>query len=249
VAVVQGNNLQLLGDLAPGVEKPVALQLTNNPNMGGESLAMRIFKSRWNPNSGPEPEVRIPVQLIDSLYGYAPWARPTSPSVLGWLDANPLPMQVSSGRLHHQQLTLVEVSVDVHYGPTVTFPRGWARAEWETTRPDQGSCMTQWAAGTMLTSDILTATLRLPLEVKQLQITQAAIITQVEGPTLDRVVVEVYDWRAGAWTRQAEAPGSADLSEPDRFFHNGELRARLSVGPGGVKGGCVSLDLSAGGRQ
>ncbi|MDQ5851664.1 MAG: hypothetical protein M3380_06225 [Chloroflexota bacterium] len=250
VALVQANRAVRIGDLLPGTEKPVELPLDNTGGMMGESLSMRLFQGRWNPNAGPPPpELRLPIQIVDSLYSYNPWARGAEPMLLGWLDTSPLTMRVSNSRVLHQQLTLVEVPVELSYGAAVTFPRGWVRAQFETARPEQGTCMTQWGPGALLTSSVLTATLRLPPVAQQLDVTKATIFTEIDGPPPDRVMIETYDWRAHEWTRQAETLGMLDLSDPARFIGNRELRVRLSIAATMMGGGCINVSAAVGGRR
>lgn len=250
-ALLQGGRATPIGDIAPGVQKPVELTLQDSGNPNGQPISMTIFKDRWDQMRGPPPELRLQVQVIDALYNYTPWSSNTQPIVVGWLDASPLPMRVAAARVQYQQLTLVEVPIELNYSRTVTFPRGWIRTEFDTTQQNQATCMTQWGPGAMLlNTDTVTATLRLPVPAQRLQVTKAALYTQIEGPPADRTLVEVYDWSATQWTKQAETLGTADLSDPARFVRNRAMRVRLKTGAAGPKGGgCVMIGATIGGTR
>ncbi len=249
-ALIQGGRAVMLGDIAPGADKRVDVRLDDSVAPGGQPLSMTLFRDRWNYKTGPPPELRIPIQVVDSLYGYTPWSTTSDPTVIAWLDRSPLPMHVDSGRVQYQQMTLLEMPVHVSYGRRVTLPRGWSRTEFETRGPKQGACMTQWGPGAVLaSSDPLTATLQLPTAAHKIAVTKASLFTQVEGPPPDRVLVEAYDWAAGTWTQQTETLGTADLSDPARFVRNGELRVRLTIGASTMKGGCVHVGATIGGTQ
>jgi len=249
-AVVQGGQAFLVGNLAPGEEKPVEMRLDDSVLPGGAPLSMTIFKDRWNQNMAPPPELRVPIQIIDSLYGFSPWSRSPTPVLLGWLDHSPLRLQLSDGRVQHQELTLVEVPIELTYGETVTFGRGWTRAVFQTGPFQQGGCMTQWGQGAMLmSSEPFTATLELPPAARTLDIAAVELFAEVEGPPPGRLLVETYDWQAGTWTRQSESFGPIELSEPARFVRGGELRLRLTPDVSGIQGSCMHVGASIRGTR
>jgi hypothetical protein len=250
VALIQGGRVARIGDLGPGAKKPVELLIDDGANPNGQPISMSIFKDRWDQQNGPPPvALRVPIQVVDSLYNFTPWSTNTSPVVIGWLDNNPLPARITEGRIQYQQTTLVEVPVRLSYGQTVTFPRSWTRADYESPNIDQGGCMTQWGPGAMLmSSDTITATLQLPAAAQRLRVTKASLFTQFEGPPPDRALLEAYDWSAGTWTGQSETLGTSELSDPQRFVRNRELRVRVKI-PGAMMKGCVTVGATVGGTR
>lgn len=248
VALIQANHALMVGDLEPGAEKQVTFQI-DKPVPQSEPISMRLFRDRWSPATGPVPEIRTTVQLIDTLYGYMPWGRPSRPIALGWLDATPLPIHLKAPRVQYQQTTLVEAIPTIRYSDEVALPNGWTQTGWENSQSDGGTCMTQWGDGVVLNSDILTATVQLPTVVDNLTITQATLTTRFEGPALARLLLEVYDHQAGAWTSQSERLGNTDLSDPQRFVTAHTLLARIKVPSGNATGGCLNLDLALKGHR
>ena len=249
-AILHGGRAFLVGDLAPGAEKPVEFRLEDAVLPGGPSISMAIFKDRWNQNLPPPPEIRLPIQVIDSLYSYSPWARSQTPLLIGWLDSSPIPLQLADGRVQHQLLTLVEVPADLSYAQTVTFGRAWTRPVFEMGQFVQGGCMTQSGPGAILTSsEPFTATVELPSIVRDLDVTEATLYVGVEGPPPGRILVETYDWQAETWTQQSETFGTVELSEPARFVRNGELQVRLTPDVQGMQGACMHVGASIRGTR
>ena len=251
VAIIQGNRAFPLGNFAPGEEKPVKVDVAMTGNPGGMPLSMMLFRGRWNQNSPPPPELRLPIQVVDSLYGYSPIPRPTDPLLIAWIDGSPIGLRVEAERIHHQQLTLVELPIRLGYGRSVTFPRGWLRAKYQTETAEEGTCMNQWGSGAVLiNSNTVTATLRLPPAAGPLTVTKATLYAEVEGPPPDGATLEAYDWQNEAWVTQSERMGSVDLQEPGRFVRDGELRLKLTLTQGNMmKGGCFNLGASVGGTR
>lgn len=247
VAIIYGSRALAVGDLAPGKSKDVEFPL-NNMGHSGMSMAMAIFKDRWSPQSGPPPDLRIPVQLLDSLYSYAPTTRTAAPLAIGWLDTSPLNISTGEQRLQTQQRVLVETPIELSYADSVAFPRGLLWPEY-TANGTNNLCMTQWGSGTVIDSDTITATLRLPQAARDLAVTKAVIYPQVEGQPPARVVSEVFDWQANAWKPQSEKLTSFDLSDPARFFRDGEIRIRVHIPAVGARGGCLVLDSSIEGTR
>ena len=250
VAIIQSSRAAMIGEIQPGAEKSIELKL-DDAAMPGEPLAMRLFRDRWDPNRGiVAPELRLPVQIIDSLYSYNPLARTSDPLVIAWMNTSPISMRVDETRVHDQRLALVEVPVKLSYAESVTFPRGWMRPEYQTTfRGPEGTCMSQWGAGTILSSDTITATLRLPVAAQELKIAKATLYAEIEGPPPDSVVVEAYDWAAGTWQQQSESLGTIRLTEPGRFFSKREMRVRLQIPNAMMRGGCLRVDAAVGGTR
>lgn len=103
--------------------------------------------------------------------------------------------------------------------------------------------------GVIIDSDMITATLRLPAAAQDLTVTKATLYPQIEGQPPDRVVSEVFDWQANAWKPQSEKLVTFDLSEPARFFRDGEIRVRMRIPAAGSRGGCAMIDSSIEGTR
>jgi hypothetical protein len=227
VAIIQGNRAYPLGNFEPGEEKPVKVDVAQSSNPGGMPLSMTLFRDRWNQNTAPPPELRLPIQVVDSLYGYSPVPRPGDPLLIGWLDGSPIGVHVDTERILHQQLTLVEIPIQLDYGRTVTFPRGWLRAHFQTERPEEGTCMGQWGAGAVLiNSTAITATLQIPAAAQSVSVTKATLYANVEGPAPESATLDAYDWDTGTWVTQAEKMGSVEIKEPARFVRDRQMRIR-----------------------
>jgi hypothetical protein len=247
VAIVYGSRALVIGNLAPGESKNVEFAI-NNMGSNGTGLSMMIFKDRWNAQTGPPPELRIPVQIIDSLYSYSPALRSATPLVIGWLGKSPIQITANEQGMEKQQLTLVEAPVALSYGSAVAFPRGLLGPEYSTGGPNN-MCMTQWGSGVIVDSDTITATLRLPEGARDLRVTKATLYPQVEGQPPQRILSEVFDNEANAWTQQSEKLASFDLSDPARFWSNGTMQVRINIPAAGLRGGCMTIDSSIEGTR
>lgn len=249
-AVIFGNQTAPVGDLAPGAERRAEMRVDSAFRQNGEPLSITLFKDRWDQRMGPPAELRVPLQMIDALYSSTPWGSAPRPVIIGWLDASPLPMRVDATQAQYQQTTLIEIQGDISYARSFSFPRGWIQPEFEDARPDETTCMTQWGTGqALMRSDTVTATLRLPATAPAFQLSRASVFAQAEGPPLERPLLEIYDWDAGRWTKQSETLGMADLSEPARFLHDHQMRVRLKLGSGAMRGACVHIGASFGGSR
>lgn len=252
VALFQNMRIAKVGDVQPGESRPVELKLTDAPPLEwGGSLSMLMLRDKWDFNKPVQPpaEVRMQMMVLDALFS-TPYDRPTEPMLLGWLDNAPIELNVSGGRIHQQQLALVTGPVNAEFAESsrVKLPRGWIKPTVEASTPGGGPCMTQFGSGWYMDTGILTTTLQLPLEMQSVNLDQATVFVQTEGPPPGATKFDVYDWTTQQWVPQDNGTNAVPLEQPHRFFSpTGVFQMRMdwqAAGMVGKGGGCVSMDVS-----
>ncbi len=256
VALVQGQRVAKIGDLEPGQSKQVELKLDSSRSNWNNSLSMLLLGDDWDfnqPRTAPA-EIQIKQSMIDALFSMQP-RRDVRPTVLGWLDRSPLPVELDHGRVLPQQTALVMLPVEAGYesGKTIEVPRGWIAPQTEVSQTNGGGgpCMSQFGSGWFLDTGVMTSTMQLPPALRTLVVDEATLYVQVDGPVPANMNVELLDWSSGEWVGQGEARNSFSIEQPRRFFDEaGSLKLRVDL-ENALQGGagCIATDLSLKGTQ
>jgi hypothetical protein len=128
VAIVLGGDAAVLGDLEPGATKPVSLLVTANFQNFGQSLSDRILGPIFfdgGPIGPASQSAQVRRAVIDQLT-FDPNMGPTGqlqadgPVLLGWVDGDPLPIEIvgQTPRRTGQTMYYVPMAMTVT-GPTV----------------------------------------------------------------------------------------------------------------------------------
>lgn len=255
VALIQGDRVVRLGDLAPGVTLSGELgrPRVGQPNAFGPSMPLSYLlygeeMDRQSHMGGQplSPELQQRIRIIDALFSYGPVARGGQPLLLAWADTDALAVETDVARADQQRLALVMLN------PLLTPEAGELRLEqgWLTPRFEAGvsSACFGASAGVSLGAQPAGLQLRLPRDLYGLHPRELTLITSADGPWLDTTLIELYDWSSGDWQVQATSERRLKVAEPERYLgSHGMLRVRVS-GPAGQGGfSCVYVDAAISG--
>ncbi|MBI5029330.1 MAG: hypothetical protein HZB51_02295 [Chloroflexi bacterium] len=241
--LVVGNYYTSLGNLAPGDSRSIDKTLQNANHM---PFPYFLFEG-MNLNSGssmPSRESQMRQQFLGSFFqGYnGPAESPSRPTLIGWMRASPLDVQIPTARWATQQTSLVVADLKVEYprGPIHLSP-GTVTVRVTSMDGSVGIC----GSNTQLSINSGSAILeyQLPGELATMRVTQLSLLMPSDGLT-----VEVFD-QAGMWIKlDATNGGYNNLSNPTRFVSSDGI-VRVRVSGNNNSGSCDSFLLDVEGNN
>ncbi len=239
--IVYNSRFIPLADLQPGQTQTLdqAWQYASN-----SSFPYFLFENAFRnigPN-GPSRELQARQQILEGWYQNfnGPPQSPDRPTLIGWMRASPLEVQVAGVPSAAQQLSLVIATLTLHYQPgPVHLPAGAVPARVVSGQGDVGVCGQSNQLYVNNGNAILE--FQFPEELTRMHVTQLALIIQGSAST-----VKLAD-RSGQWVKlDSPQNGRNELTEPERFVSSdGVVRVRLS---GKSNTGCVLYDLDVKGE-
>jgi hypothetical protein len=235
VVVSYGEQLAVIGDLAPDQQRTVAWPYAADsqpmPPPLGMSLSSLIYGHQPDSmsehlterqRSKREVLIAAAMQRGTSLADPGPW-------LLAWLDEPPAPaaLSIRPAGAAMQQTTLLLVRPTLSGSGSIRLPPGWLRPELAVS--GQGSCFDGPLPGISARNPPIVIPLRLPPDLATLQATTLSLEldSQSRWPTTG-VTTELYNWQQATWDVFAyDGPGPVDISEPAPYVQNGALRLRL----------------------
>ncbi len=239
--LVSNNRFVPLNDLPPGQTQTLDQPLQQT---SGSPFPYFLFESAFRNvgPTGPSRELQVRQQILENQYQNpnGPSQPPARLTLIGWMRASPLNVQVAGVQSAIQQTSLVIATLKVQYpsGP-IHLPPGTLAAHLVVGQGEVGICGQSNQVFVNNGSAILE--FQLPDELTTMHITRLALIIQGGAST-----IELAD-DSGDWVK-LDSPqyGENKLTEPERFVSSdGLVRIRLS-GSGGT--GCVQFDLDVEGE-
>lgn len=250
VALVQGDRVARLGDLAPGETKGAELtrrqggQAAFGPSAPVSYLIYGEEMDRLGSMGGqPLPLVlQQRVRVLDAIYNYGPSTRGGQPLFVAWTDDTALGLTPADARVDAQQSAIVTGAPRVELvGGAATLSPGWLAPSFETGQAS--ACFGGSGMGVTLGQEPAVLRLTLPRDLFGLRLTELTLITASDTPWLGDTSVELFDWRAGVWEAQPTDGRRVGVSEPGRFLSShGVMRVRVGNERGQPNLGCVYVD-------
>ncbi|MCS6883486.1 MAG: hypothetical protein RMK84_14655 [Oscillochloridaceae bacterium] len=252
VALVQGDRVARLGDLAPGERRSAVLrrQRLGQPGLLGPvfPLGYLIYHEEIDQQgqSGVQPipaYVQQRIRILDAYYSYGLSLRNGQPLVIAWQRAPALAANLDATRTTAQHTTLITATPQIRFvGNTVTLGRGWLATRFESAATV--TCTGGQGLGLLVRSEPAVMSLVLPRDLYGLRPEALTLETGADGPWQNTTVIELYNWDAGVWEAQTLTHRSQPIEAPERFLSsNGVIRVRLS-NPLGNAGGCIYVDAT-----
>ncbi|MGQ9926017.1 MAG: hypothetical protein ACUVS4_04010 [Chloroflexaceae bacterium] len=259
VALVQGDRVARIGDLAPGEQRSALLQRRRvaQPGLFGPvfPLGYLIYGDEIDRQGQPGGQplatgLQQRMRILDAFYSYGLALQNGQPLVIAWSSAANLSMALEGTRASSQHTTLITARPRITVaGDTVTLGRGWFAPRFES--PGTTSCMGGQGSGLLVRSDPAVVNLVLPRDLYGLRPEAMTLETGADGLWQPTAVVELYNWNAGTWEAQALMHRSQPIEAPERFLgSNGAIRVRLSYPHSEpASAGCVYVDATLKGRM
>jgi hypothetical protein len=239
-AIVYGNRFARVGDLAPGQSVQIDHVLAN---ASGSPFPYFLYETIWQNagSSGPSLELQVRQQVLENYYNQFKMSTqaPSQTTLIGWMQASPLDVQVSGVRWATQQTSLVISPLNALYpSGSVRLPAGSLPVSLLSVNGDAGMCgptpsQVYMNRGTAILE------FRLPAGAEGMSVTRLTLFIKNEGaiPT-----IELYE-RGDDWVELDAQSGSNEIANPARFvLGDGSIRMRLS-NTNGDWGGCSLYEM------
>ncbi len=241
---VIGNYYTRLGDLPPGESRSIDKDLQNGNQM---SFPYFLFEAmNLNPGLGaPSREAQMRQQFLSSYfqtYGGMSNA-PSYPTLIGWMRASPLDVQIPSARWATQQTSLVIAALKIEYpSGAIRLSPGTVADRIVSTEGNVGIC----GPDSQLSLNNGNAVLeyQLPEELTTMRVTRLSLVMPTVG-----ITIEALD-QNGKWVKLDSTNGGRnDLPDPSRFVSpQGAVRVRLTSSPNNASP-CSSFPLDVEGTN
>jgi hypothetical protein len=276
--LILGNYFVRVGDLAPGQEAPVTLDLANPTDRAfGQPLSYVLFEDEMmQKGRGASPnDAELKRLVIENAFGrgggmspissWMPWGgggdTPRMLTLIGWLDDAPPQIRVAahpqvkvSGRTPAQKTTALlyaPLPYDLPDSGEISLPPGLIPGDLIQIPAEGGTCGPNGASVWIARGTALFE-FQIPEEAHDVQIEQIklAIRTDDGGGWWDPPQTAVYDWDSDDWPVLADPIIGVNVI-PDAgsvVSEDGLVRVRLSS-DGKQGGGCLYVELGLEGRR
>lgn len=266
MVLILGNRFTRLGDLSPGQEAAVEMDLLNMMDgFIGAPLSYRLFEADLsNPGfGGPAREIQLKQTVIDSFLQGGMFG-PTSsirfsgmggllaqgPLLIGWLDEAPPDVWVSGNRPSQQTTALLTAPLTFRLPDTGVFslPPGLISGDLIETPVEGGPCGPN-GLSIYIGRGQATFEFQIPDEFGDLQVTALKLNLESDGGWGLVPDTALYDWDAEDWVG-VEGPETGLNEIPDAAsFVSDDGRVRVQLSSEGGSSGCVYVALGLEGRR
>jgi hypothetical protein len=223
VVVVYGNRYARLGSLEPGQSQAFDAMLQST---FGSSFPYFLFEQMWQNvgPSGPPRELQMRQQLLENYYMSfnGPPQPPERPTLIGWMRASPLDVQVADARWTTQEVGLVIAALRVSYpAGHVRLPAGSLPVRLVGIEGNAGVCGSYNGEVYVDPNGSATLDFRVPDELLGMSVTRLAWPVGATGPGAPTLYL--YD-RNGEWIEHT----GVEVDDPARFvLAEGVVRVRV----------------------
>jgi hypothetical protein len=251
--VVAGYQFERLGDLEPGAQIAIDLQLDENIDMRfGPSLSWSLVEDEFNDTfSGANREAEIKRSILemvlDSDLAPAAGRAPSSgPLLVAWIEGAPPEVEINSGSLVEQAKTLLIAPLNQQIpdkGP-FSIPAGLIPG-FLIIHPQSGGTCGSTGASIWLDQGEAVFEFIVPAGFQSANFNSLTLYIQSDMGQLQGMPIAVYDWQSGDWV-DLENPGigANQLSDADNMISDtGAVQIRISSADGNPGGGCTYLNV------
>jgi hypothetical protein len=263
--LILGNRFSRLGDLAPGQEAPVEMDLSNVDAGFGPPLSYRLFEGELNNPGpgGPPREIQLKQTVIDSVLQQSGRFGPTSsmafmgggpstrePLLIGWLDKAPPEVRVSGRRPGQQTTALLTAPLTFRLPDegAVSLPPGLIPGALVEMPLEGGPCGPN-GLSVYIGRGQATFEFQIPEGLHDVEVTALRLNLGSDGGWGLPPDTALYDWDGEGWAALDEpAMGLNDIPAAAPLVgDDGRVRVRLSSEGG--SGGCLYVELGLEGTR
>jgi hypothetical protein len=247
--VILGSKFAKLGDLAPGTEAQVELDLSSlgAPNFSSP-LSYAMFDTQLNGNvpNDVRRQAEAKRSIIENLFerttpfisaAKSPSAGSTglsqAPMFAGWMEEAPPQVKIFGAEPAQKTTALVLTPLTYSLSDssgTITLPPGLVPGRLTASPRDGGTCGAAGATAVYISHGEAIFEFNLPAEANALQVQNLKLGIWTDSGFFNIPVVEVYNWKSNDWTKLAGVsqgtnliPGAGSLVRSD-----GLVQVRLS---------------------
>jgi hypothetical protein len=251
--VVLGSEYVRLGDLAPGEEAQVRLELAGDDvQFFGPPISYRLFEKELSQPGpgGPPREVQLKQQILDAALSsgkYAPISsfRPVDAgnvqglTLIAWMGDAPPDVRVvrSAPGVHLQPaqqttaLYLFPLGYALPEAGPVSIPPGFVESRVLQMPTDGGPCGPDGVPAVYIGRGEAFFEYNLPEAMRDVQLERLVLSLRSEGGWRQAPAVALYDWGAQSWAELSEPEfGDNPIADTANFVsEDGVVRVRLAV--------------------
>ncbi len=246
--VVLGNKFTALGDLAPGAEANIELELSSlgAPNFSSP-LSYAMFEKELNGTvtSDVRRQAEARRSIIENLFERTTPIKSASslggissnlsqvPMFLGWLDQAPPQVKIFGAEPAQKTTALVmtPLAYDLFESAgLITLPPGLVPGKLTTTPRDGGSCGSAGATAVYISRGEAIFEFTIPPEASRLQAKNLKLALWTDSGVFSTPIVELMNWQSAEWIKLGGVsqgvnliPGATQLVRSD-----GTIQVRLS---------------------
>jgi hypothetical protein len=251
--VVLGSKYVRLGDLAPGQEAQVRLELSSEDvTFFGPPISYRLFEKELSQPGpgGPPRDVQLKQQLLDAALSsnkYSPISsfRPMEVgnvrglTLIAWLGNAPPEVRVAGRQPAQQTTALYLLPLDYRLpesGP-VSIPPGFVESRVMQMPSEGGPCGPSGVPAVYIGRGEAIFEFDLPEVMADLKLDRLVLSLRSEGGWRQAPLVALYNWSEQSWGELSEPTfGDNPVSDTEAYVSSdGVVRVRLAVD--GVSGG------------
>jgi hypothetical protein len=268
-AIVLGRSFTRLGDLSPGNEAIVKLNLDDlaNPSFG-PSLSYNLFEQQFTASgsNGASRQAEVKRILVESVFqntsssskffNSSPDANATNvsrgPVLIAWLDNAPPEIQIAGQSPAQQTTAMLLAPLEYNLPETgrVDLPVGSIPGSLSVTPSDGGTCGDPTATAVYIYTGEAIFDYNLPVNVQGFQVNSLKLGVWSDSGFFSPPVISIFNWLTQTWTPLNGVsqginliPDAANLVSP-----TGEIQISLS-GEENSQGGCYYLELGMEGSR
>lgn len=253
VALIQGDLVARLGDLAPGETKRAELRRRQGVKPGGFIATIPVsylvygdeIEQQGKVGGAPLPlATQQRMRILDALFNYGPSNRGGQPLFIAWTDQDTLGVTLGESRANIQRTAIITGAPRIDLvGAETQLGVGWLATRFEGGATT--ACFGAQGIGVNPGPDPAVIRLALPRDLYELRPSRVTLLLGSDGPWLNDTTVELYDWTTGSWEQQPMPAREIAVAAPARFFGgNGSVRVRVGGGQPQPGLGCVYVDAS-----
>jgi hypothetical protein len=263
VALILGNDFVKLGDLAPGEQAKVEMELAESNNtMFGSPVTYRLFEEQTAQSgpTGPARIVQIKQSVLQSVFEPSGWSGKLAssslstgtsggdqknPILIAWLDQAPPEVRVNDRNPVERITALVYAPLSVHFSETgwVTVPPGLIGGAVVEMPMEGGTCGTPGTTAIYMGRGQAVFEFRLPEEMSNLQADELTLLLASDGGWALPSGTAIYDWDARAWKEFDNIALGANVISGARNLVSADGLVRVRLSSDGGSSGCYALDL------
>jgi hypothetical protein len=266
--VILGRNFTRLGDIAPGQEVQVSLDMSAvDQGSFGPPLSYRLFEEQLTSvgPGGPSREAEQKRVIIDSLFNsgsvsLSPLSsmkplggsasQPQTPLFLGWTDAAPPQVSVAGKEAAQHTTALLTASLPYQLPESgqITLPPGLIPGEMVELPAEGGPCGEPSLPSVYIARGQAVFDFQIPDFDQGVQVERLNLSLTSEGSWLQAPEVALYDWEQGEWGYLSEiVAGINPVGQAQPLVSDSGL-VRVRLAGDSTRGGCYMVSLGLEGR-
>jgi len=256
--VILGKSFVRLGDLAPGEEAEVVLDLLKiSGQRFSPPLSYMLFEDQFinQGASGPPREAEVKRSVVESTFESGPWMRMSSGRMtgwgesrevmlLGWVDDAPPALSIRGREPQQQATALVYQPLEYNFPSdgTISLPPGMIPGSLVEIPRDGGICGDMSSPSVYLASGEAVFEFTVPEELRRLPVNELKLSLSTDAGWWDAPEVAVFDWSENGWGELPQVvQGLNVITDAGSLVNDsGLIRVRLSSNN---TQGCYYVDM------